>query len=163
MDPKIWGSYIWHSLHYIALGYPENPSNTDKANYGAFYKSLCGILPCTKCCKNYEQHLKEIPIEPYLDSPAKLFEWTVNVHNIVNREHGKVEWSPERAKAHLIQGGDLVSQCQPWKLVCYAATGIAAVAGVYWLYITFFKRTDSPAINIHKSRLKRGGKASAKI
>ncbi len=89
MNPDKWGRHLWKSIHYIALGYPNNPDITVKNAYKTFYLDLWKYIPCYKCAKNYIQHLKELNIEPYLDSTEKLFEWTVLLHNIVNRDLGK--------------------------------------------------------------------------
>ena len=33
MQPYIWGKYLWTSIHYISLGYPENPSKEEQNDY----------------------------------------------------------------------------------------------------------------------------------
>ena len=55
MDPNIWGKHMWASIHFIALGYPHNPSETDKNNYTAFFENLHNVLPCNTC----GNHLKD--------------------------------------------------------------------------------------------------------
>jgi hypothetical protein len=97
MQPYIWGRYLWSSIHYIALGYPDIPSETDIINYYNFFSNLWQVIPCYKCSLNYKNHLKELPIDSYLSSKMKLFEWTVLVHNIVNKELGKKQLSVEDA------------------------------------------------------------------
>ena len=39
IDKNVWGSHLWYSMHFIALGYPNNPSNADKNNYKNFYEN----------------------------------------------------------------------------------------------------------------------------
>ena len=97
MQPYIWGKYLWPSMHYIALGYPDIPSETDIINYYNFFSNLWQVIPCYKCSLNYQKHLKELPIDLYLSSKMKLFEWTVLVHNIVNKELDKTQISLEDA------------------------------------------------------------------
>ncbi len=89
MQPEKWGRHLWKTIHYIALGYPENPPEYIKNAYKEFYINLWRFIPCYKCSKNYKEHLRELNIEYYLDSKEKLFEWTVLLHNIVNRSLGK--------------------------------------------------------------------------
>lgn len=91
------GPNIWKSIHYIALYYPEKPTYNDKQNYYIFFTNLATVLPCKKCQKNYTKNLIEYPIESNLESREKLFEWTVNIHNIVNKELGKKQMSLEKA------------------------------------------------------------------
>jgi hypothetical protein len=91
MEPYVWGPYAWVTLHYIALGYPENPAAKDKQTYKTFYQNLCHTIPCDHCCKHYTQYFKEHSIDPYLDSAEHLFQWTWELHNAVNRRLGKPE------------------------------------------------------------------------
>lgn len=93
MNPDKWGPHLWKSIHYIALGYPQNPDDIIKQSYKNFYINLWRYIPCYKCSKNYKNHLKEIDIDLFLNSTEKLFEWTVLLHNIVNRDLGKKQLS----------------------------------------------------------------------
>jgi hypothetical protein len=90
-------------LHFVALGYPEYPGEHDVDAYKAFFYGLQHVIPCHTCAVNYARHLKEYPIGPYLSSPDSLFEWTVVMHNAVNRETGKREVTVEEARAALLQ------------------------------------------------------------
>lgn len=110
MNPAIWGPYLWRSIHFIALGYPSNPTPRERESYSAFFKSLGNVLPCFKCSLNYEKHLKELPIEPFLANGDLLFRWTVQLHNIVNRETGKPEMHYEDAHAMYKNGLSLFEE-----------------------------------------------------
>lgn len=98
--PKIWGKYFWTTFHFVSLAYPDSPSTSTRQIYKNWYANFGHVLPCRKCSENYERHFLELPIEPYLENSNKLFEWTVRVHNIVNKELGKPIWSVEFAKMH---------------------------------------------------------------
>ena len=37
MTPTKWGKFLWISLHLIALGYPDNPSEQEKKDYHNFF------------------------------------------------------------------------------------------------------------------------------
>ena len=89
MLPELWGPHLWKSVHYIALGYPDNPTENDMINYKIFYVNFWKIIPCMKCSMNYKRHSEELPIDDFLSSKNRLFEWTVHLHNIVNKELGK--------------------------------------------------------------------------
>lgn len=93
MQPELWGKHLWTSVHFIALGYPKNPTPEEVQYYYDFFTNLWKVIPCYKCSVNYKRHLQELPIEPYLKTKMSLFEWTVKVHNIVNKELGKQEMS----------------------------------------------------------------------
>jgi len=92
-SPFVWGPSFWKVIHYVALSYPENPTNTDKENYKLFFSSLKNVLPCDSCKNNMSKHIKLLPLEPYLDNNRKLFRWTVQLHNMVNKETNKKEIS----------------------------------------------------------------------
>lgn len=102
MKPDQWGPQLWNCFHVVALGYPETPSWQTKYEYRRFYTNFCNILPCPKCSVNYKRHLNELPIEPFLESRVLLFEWTVKVHNIVNKELGKKELTVQEAREKLL-------------------------------------------------------------
>lgn len=99
MNPSSWGPSLWKSIHYIALGFPDMPTSTDRENYLKFFKNLGKVLPCYKCSVNYEAHLNELPIESFITNSDMLFKWTVQLHNIVNRDTGKREISLDEAYA----------------------------------------------------------------
>jgi hypothetical protein len=106
LNPKVWGASLWAALHFVALGYPESPSEDDVAAYRAFFSALDKVIPCGSCSDNYRRHLTELSIEPYLISggEGRLFEWTVLLHNLVNKELEKPrsDWTPEEARAELL-------------------------------------------------------------
>lgn len=90
MFPKIWGESGWDFIHFITLGYPENPTEEDKEKYYKFFNCLKYVLPCLKCRYNMEQHLKKHPLtNDVLSSRDNLVKWGIEFHNIVNFYTGK--------------------------------------------------------------------------
>lgn len=104
MQPSVWGPALWRSLHIVALGYPDNCADEAtrdmvRYDYKQFYENFWRVIPCKKCSVNYRQHLQELPpIDNYLSCRNDLFTWTVALHNIVNKELGKREYSVEEAR-----------------------------------------------------------------
>lgn len=99
MTPELWGRYMWFSIHFIALEYPENPTPQQKADYRKFFLDLWKVLPCYTCSQNYKKHLGIYPLtDEHLQSKETLFAWTVSLHNIVNKENGKSQMSVYDAK-----------------------------------------------------------------
>jgi len=97
MQPSVWGPHVWRTIHYIALGYPDN---ADSMAYKEFFLNLWKVIPCLKCSINYKRHLDELPpIDQYLGSKDDLFKWTVALHNIVNMELGKPQMDVDTARA----------------------------------------------------------------
>ena len=91
MEPNIWGPGAWTFLHSITLNYPNHPTLNQKKIYSDFFNLLGKVLPCMKCQYNYQEHLKNYPINFHLDSKEKLSRWLVKIHNMTNKETGKKE------------------------------------------------------------------------
>lgn len=99
-----WGRFFWTTMHVAALGYPDNANEATRQQYKQFYTNLGHVLPCAKCRRNYAQHFQELPIDLYMYDKTSLFAWTVQLHNIVNKETGKREWTTEEARTFYTTG-----------------------------------------------------------
>lgn len=75
MDPQKWGAGGWHMLHRLA--YKVNDIQEAKQ----FYMSFEHILPCSKCRKNYTQHILNVPFPSRVSNVSK---WVYEIHNRVN-------------------------------------------------------------------------------
>lgn len=95
LPPQVWGPFFWHTMHITALGYPQEPTYTHKKAAKEFFESLQVLIPCPVCREHYADHLKELPITPHLDSRKDLFKWTVVIHNAVNKDLGKPQFSEQ--------------------------------------------------------------------
>ena len=80
---------LWKSIHHIALGYPDNPTELDRRNYSNYYMNFEHVLPCAECRNHYKRHIQKMPIEESLGSKKDIFRWTVDLHNVVNKSLGK--------------------------------------------------------------------------
>jgi hypothetical protein len=147
MEPSVWGKYLWSSIHFIALGFPDKPTQEDKNIYRQFYTDFWKVIPCHKCSQNYIKHLQELPIEPYLVDNMTLFEWTVKLHNIVNKKLHKREWSLEEAKdkfRNLAKGGDeigFVSINSGWdKIIRYTTSTSIIIMFILLLWYVMKKK-----------------------
>ncbi len=86
MPPEVWGPFFWHTIHIVALGYPEKPTYAHKKAAKEFFESLQYLLPCEVCRKHYSQNLTVMPITPHLDRRQDLLKWTIEIHNRVNQQ-----------------------------------------------------------------------------
>ena len=89
MDPNVWGPHLWIFLHSMSFTYSENrlcATSKEKKHMYAFLESLKYVLPCS-CKFNYARHFKNHP--PRLENRRELFEWLVDLHNVVNLEYNK--------------------------------------------------------------------------
>ena len=89
IKPSVWGPPGWKFMHYVSLGYPDAPNETDKQQYKEFYESLQHVLPCHTCAQNYKDNLRTMPIDDALGSRDSLIKWVIDIHNKVNIETGK--------------------------------------------------------------------------
>ena len=103
-----WGFHTWHAIHYVALGYPDAPTEQDTRIYNEFFSSLGYVLPCKLCTGHYADHVVKYPIS--LTNRESLFKWTVDIHNSVNRSLGKKEFTVDEARTYLINLAALPNQ-----------------------------------------------------
>lgn len=99
-----WGKYFWTTIHVAALGFPDVATDTVRQKYKVFYTAIGDVLPCSKCRANYHEHFLELPIDFFLVDKHTLFAWTVKLHNIVNVQTKKKEWSVEESKEYYTKG-----------------------------------------------------------
>jgi hypothetical protein len=85
-----WGPHIWHTLHYVSLGYPKNPTLEQKEYYRQYYTLYKYVLPCSICAAHYAENLEKIPLtDEIMSDREKLIRWVIDLHNEVNRMKGK--------------------------------------------------------------------------
>ena len=84
IDPVLWGSNMWESIHWIAAGYPLKPRAIDKRHYFSFFQNLGNVLPCMKCRQEYNILFREV--NPPMESRDALFRWTWEIHSKVSQK-----------------------------------------------------------------------------
>lgn len=90
LGPDIWGPHGWKFIHFVALGYPKNPNPKDKENYKTFFNILSTILPCSICNDHLKINLIKYPLtDEILSDRIKLLNWTIDLHNEVNKINNK--------------------------------------------------------------------------
>lgn len=90
IGPDKWGVHGWKFVHHVALGYPNTPTDNDINNYKSFFYILGNILPCHICSDHYNQNLLIYPLtNDVLANKTNLINWTIDMHNEVNKKHGK--------------------------------------------------------------------------
>ena len=86
MDTTKWGPSGWVYLHTLTFNYPDNPSKKTKQIYKRYFTMTGDILPCKYCRESYKEFIKELPLEPALESRDKLTKWFYDIHNKVNNK-----------------------------------------------------------------------------
>ena len=102
--PDTWGPHGWKFIHFIALGYPNNPTEQDKVKYKNFFYLLGDVIPCIICANHYKKNLEKINIDSYLSSKNSLIEWTILMHNEVNKSNGKKTYTYQEGIKMIIDG-----------------------------------------------------------
>ena len=95
MPPQIWGPIFWATLHIVSLSYSDEPTDRQKQNAKNFYESMIDVLPCPICRTHYEENLKILPLDNALSNRKDIIEWVFNMHNLINKQLGKREFSFE--------------------------------------------------------------------
>ncbi len=131
LSPSVWGKEAWHFIHLVALTYPIKPTKKDTEEYSKFFQSLGRVLPCEVCAYHYSQKIKEHP--PKLGSQMELFQWTVDIHNSVNKEHGKKIYSYEQAFIEVNNNLDK----KPKKYSNYLVSGVSLSVSIITMISLF--------------------------
>lgn len=98
MGPNIWGPHGWKFIHFVAMAYPRYPTEQQKIQYKSFFLSLANVIPCTLCANNYKEHIEQYPLtDKVLQNNESLVEWTILMHNLVNKENGKKIYTNDHA------------------------------------------------------------------
>ena len=88
MGGTFWQPLTWIMFHTLALNYEERY----KDHYITFFDSLKTIIPCKMCRDHYTNFLNKNNI-----NNVNLFNWTIDMHNNVNRMNHTKQWSHEES------------------------------------------------------------------
>ena len=90
-----WQQITWVFFHTIAINYNDKYRN----EYIIFFDTLKTIIPCKVCRNHYIQNIskEDMNIENNINSD-KIFNWTIDLHNIVNKMHRKKLWTHEESR-----------------------------------------------------------------
>lgn len=148
IPPETWGPFFWHTMHIVALGYPNEPTYAEKRAAKEFFESLAHLIPCPTCKMHYADHIKAKPVSPSLDNRKDLFRWTVEIHNLVNKDLGKPEYTEAESIAYYHRLGSMgrspvwtPEDIQSYNFAAVAkyggaAVGVALVLGGLAYYFT---------------------------
>lgn len=140
MSPAVWGPIFWHTIHIVALGYPDSPSETERAAATAFYNSLREVIPCPICKEHYRTFLDATP--PQVGSRQELIRWTFDLHNKVNAALGKrvLTFQEFIAKTRaLAASAHTVLPCPSTGFDASTALGLLAIVGIAGAAAYYYK------------------------
>lgn len=97
MSSPIWQPVTWLIFHHITKNYREEY----RQHYIDFFETFKIIIPCKICRTHYNENLNKqgMMIDQNINS-QNIFNWTVDLHNTVNRQNGKRAWTHERANQY---------------------------------------------------------------
>lgn len=92
MNSKNWGNSLWIYIHTICL----LTDTKDPHEIKDCLRSISDVIPCLACRYTYKEMCKDLDT---LDcSGNNLFWWSVDIHNRVNKNIGKKEFSYNEAQ-----------------------------------------------------------------
>lgn len=89
MNVNCWGQ-AWTMLHCMTFNYPENPTSQNKHDYKIFFESISATLPCFFCRQSYQEYIKELPVEPFLESRQAFSWWLYLIHDKVQKKLNRI-------------------------------------------------------------------------
>lgn len=87
INPTAFGPYYWAVIHLACLSGADGLQE--------FVDSLPGILPCPDCKEHLQENLKQLPFDT-----KDPFQWSVKLHNAVNKRLGKPAVQYKEALRH---------------------------------------------------------------
>ena len=93
-----WQPLTWHIFHTISLNY----NNEYKDEYIKFFNTFKTIIPCKECKEHFNRNIgskPEMSIENNINED-RFFNWTVDLHNLVNKKNHLTQWSYDQAKQY---------------------------------------------------------------
>jgi len=98
IDPNHFGPYFWATIHFICLGAAKGLTEEQRNGMIQFFNSIPYVIPCASCGEHLKENMARLmPIELAVQSHESLFNWSVDLHNIVNEKLGKPKVSHENA------------------------------------------------------------------
>lgn len=97
ISPDIWGPSTWTFLHLIVLSEPETLDTSRLQYYKTLFTVLQELLPCQKCRNHLTTNMGKLKDLSSIKTKRELFDWTVELHNLVNQITNKRTYELEEA------------------------------------------------------------------
>lgn len=108
-DPKNWGPSSWKILHVLAYTYPEIANYETQVNIEKFIASFSELLPCNSCKDDFKKYVQKYPVKS--KTRESLIQWTVDLHNSVNKKLGKKLLTYDEAKKVWNSSNETCTSC----------------------------------------------------
>ena len=94
-----WGKNAWYFIHSSAINFDNIQNNRHK--YLMFYRVFIQLIPCPICKKHFINNINknEYLLESNINK-ENIFNWTIDLHNEVNKMNSKQIVSYEEASSY---------------------------------------------------------------
>ena len=116
--PEIWGPHAWAFIHLSTIAEKSPLSKVRLNHYKTFFDILSEIIPCEKCRIHLKDNLLKMKDINTIKSKRELFDWTVELHNIVNRYNGKKQFDKNDAYKHWKNVSEGITTISGEKIIC---------------------------------------------
>lgn len=102
-DPKNFEDSMWKMIHCLAgnLVMKQEEKKQDitqeKIAYKKFIDNLALLIPCNDFRNHFQKSLKIFPLKTNTRKARDLFDWSVKIHNYMNKQFGKDQTRLEQA------------------------------------------------------------------
>ncbi len=104
---KVWGQYLWRTLHTITYTYDPKMSTELREKYIKFFHVLKDFIPCPICRAHYNKKCELNPPEKNMKTADAIVSWLNNLHNEVNFGLGKPNIPKKYTDSYYIKNGKL--------------------------------------------------------
>ena len=117
LNPEFWGPYFWKSLHLLIIGLPDELTSDHRQAITDYFNSLLYLLPCKACRQHYALYFEESPVN--VSTKKALWQWSVNLHNYVNKSNKKKEYTYDEALVMTLKNTRSTNQINYYKWFFY--------------------------------------------
>lgn len=140
-NPKLWGSSAWTFLMYIAMAYPDNPTNNDREQMKLFLRSMGNVLPCEKCRINFSNHQLELPLnENVLNNRINLLNWMATINNQVRVNNNEPQMDIQEIIKKYIDKNNMQSTNNDYSIYLFAFLCIIVFVTCIFLFMMIKSR-----------------------
>ena len=104
---KVWGQYLWRTLHTITYTFDPKMPTMLREKYVKFFHVLKDFIPCPICRAHYTKRCELNPPEKNMKSTDTIVGWLNNLHNEVNAGLGKPNIPKKYADSYYVKNGRL--------------------------------------------------------
>lgn len=145
ISPDVWGPSTWAFLHLAVMAEPDDFDKSRLMLYKRFYMLLQELLPCQKCRMHLKDNMKSLKNIESLGSKRELFDWTTQLHNLVNKANNKPLYSIDKSFKlwnDIANEKIKLQHCDLWKYITIVLLLAILTYVIYRCVVAARRRTD---------------------